>query len=94
MSKLTQLIEILLDRQARIDERDDAAIDLGSFDDESALQALVIVASDASESEIVLASCGESIGSIWQRRATWSQELLEKMTPTARREIKAITGRV
>lgn len=94
MSQLTQLIEILLDHHARIDERDDAAIDLGNYDDESALRALLIVASDSLESEIVLASCGESIGAIWRRRAIWSQELLEKMTPAARREIIAFTGRV
>jgi hypothetical protein len=82
----------LLDRKARIDERDDAAIDIGDFDDKRALQTLIIVASDVSESEIVLASCGESIGSIWKNQAIWGDDQLEEMTSIAKREIKVIMG--
>lgn len=93
MPELNRLIEVLIDRQARIDERDDAAINLGDFDDARALQVLLFVASDSSESEIVLASCGESIGAIWKRQAVWSDEQLERMTPIARRELKASMGR-
>ena len=60
------LKKILLDRKASLAERDDAAIDLGDFDDPEALDALMEIAVDPQEEDIILASCGESIALIWQ----------------------------
>ena len=46
MDKIDELVEIWLDPTARIDERDDAAIDLGKYDDDRALNALLSVVLD------------------------------------------------
>jgi hypothetical protein len=93
ISKLQKLVEILVSDTARIDERDDAAIDLANFDDTYALNALILVASSTKEPEMLLASCGESIGEIWKRRGIRDNDILEKITPTAKREIKALLGK-
>ncbi|MDL0438116.1 hypothetical protein [Stutzerimonas frequens] len=90
MSEANCLIEILLDKKSRVDERDDAAMDLGAFDDESVLAALMLVGQDHNESDIVLASCGESIGMILMRRAAMDQSLLDGLAPVAKREATAV----
>lgn len=94
MSKANRLIEVLLDKESRVDERDDAAMDLSSFDDESVLEALMLVGEDHNESDIVLASCGESIGMILMRQAVADQSLLERLAPVAKREAIAVLGNV
>lgn len=58
------LIGVLLDKTAREDERDDAAMDLGSYPTKEALEALFKVAIDTTENDIILDSCGESLGEI------------------------------
>ena len=55
------LISVLRDRNARGDERDDAAMDLGSYDDVSALNAVLAVAVDPDEDDTVAAAAGESL---------------------------------
>lgn len=72
--KLGGLISVLIDSEARIDERDDAAMDLGEYDDDRALSALLMVGSDDSVDEIVLESCGESLGEIWIKRDFFPKE--------------------
>lgn len=85
-----KLVEILLDKSARPDERDDAAIDLGGFDDNQSYQALVKIASDPSELEILHWSCAESIGQIWKRRGNYDDEVFAKLTPAARSELRKL----
>lgn len=78
------LINVLLDSAAREDERDDAAMDLGKFNDNRALKALLKVASNPNECETILDSCGESIGEILVKQEKYDFALLNKLAPTAK----------
>jgi len=84
------LIGVLRDKMARVDERDDAAIDLGKYDDTEAFAALVEAAMDPDEHWSVVASAGESIGQIWRRSGTLDSELLSQLRPEARQEIRGL----
>ncbi|RMH44327.1 MAG: hypothetical protein D6694_05950 [Gammaproteobacteria bacterium] len=84
------LVGVLLDSAAELAERDDAAMDLGEFDDARALNALYQVASNHAEDETLAASCGESIAQIWLRRGVCDEQILEALHPSARREILAL----
>jgi hypothetical protein len=84
------LISVLLDPSARIDERDDAAMDLSAFDSPEALDALVRVATDAAEDAIILDSCGESIAEIWVRKGQIDVEALDRMARPAQHSALAI----
>lgn len=55
---ISVLLEVLADKTAPLADRDDAAINLGQFDDDRVLAALLAVCSDFSEDEIVLSSAG------------------------------------
>ncbi len=85
-----QLIEVLLDRTAREDERDDAAMDLGDYKDLRALDALVKIASDPKEDEMVVDSCAESIGEICVALKYFDEESFKKMVPFAQRIVFGI----
>ncbi|MEY3201013.1 MAG: hypothetical protein RIR70_563 [Pseudomonadota bacterium] len=89
MDRVALLIDVLLDQNAREDERDDAAMDLAEFDDDRALNALVEVASSLSESSLIVASCGESIGQIVSRGKIGGQVNLNGLRPEALSEIRA-----
>lgn len=85
------LIQVLQDKSIDLGVRDDAAMDLGAYDEPRVLDALVQVAVDKDEDELILWSCGESIKDIWLRRGDYSRkvinaELLNKLTPAARQE--------
>jgi hypothetical protein len=86
-SEVASLIAILLDRTARTGERDDAAIYLGRSNDHTALVALLRVASDPSDDELVVASCGESLAQIFVRTGRPDPALLGKLTPVALSEV-------
>jgi hypothetical protein len=62
------LISVLLDRTAREDERHDATMDLSKYPMNSVLTALLKVANDSTEEDIILNACGESIAEIWVHR--------------------------
>ena len=79
------LISILLNRSARVDERDDAAMNLGSYD--AALPTLIEAARNLSEDNMVAASLGASIGEIWERRGGFDAALIETLHPQSRREL-------
>jgi hypothetical protein len=81
------MVAILLDRTARIDERDDAAMDLGRSNDDAALTALLHVASDPGEDELVLASGGESLAQIFIRSGRLDPAWLHELTPVALHEV-------
>lgn len=87
MARVELLTKILLDINARTDERDDAAIDLGKYDDDRALDALLSIAMDSSADPFVMDVCGESIAEIWVKRNYFDLELYKKMTPPARHEL-------
>jgi hypothetical protein len=64
------LVEILLNHDARADERDDAASYLGRIAEESVVRALAVVASSAEEDEVpVTCMEGEFDGSFEDREA-------------------------
>lgn len=85
IDKIELLTEILLDPNARIDERDDAAMDLGEeFTDDSVLEVLIQVACNPNEVEIILNSCGEAIGKIWVKRKMFNKKIYSSLTGTSR----------
>ena len=83
------LISVLLDPNARIDARDDAAMDLSSYSEPEAEDALVRAGSDPTTPEIVLSSCGESLAEIWVRRGQFNRRVLDSLSPAARSEALA-----
>jgi len=85
--KLNLLIDILLDKKARVDERDDAAIDLGRYNVKQGLFALIKVATDPSEEPFIFDSCGESIARIWVKYNLFDHTLYNKMVSPAKHEI-------
>ncbi|NNM44262.1 MAG: hypothetical protein HKM07_07975 [Chlamydiae bacterium] len=88
-NRVSLLIDILLDKTAREDERHDAAMDIGEFNDDRALNALVRLASDPNEDNIVLDVCGESIAEILVKRNELKKDILEKLDPIAKRTADA-----
>jgi tetratricopeptide (TPR) repeat protein len=90
------LVGVLLDRAVPPDRRDDAAATLSTHDEPEALDALVSVASDASEAEALLDRCGASIAAIWSRNASLDAATLERLTERARatslRTLDALQG--
>lgn len=66
--KVELLIKLLFDNDASITERDEAAMDLGEFSDSRTIAALLSKAMDVKENELVLNSCGESLGIIWAKQ--------------------------
>jgi hypothetical protein len=86
----TALIAVLLDTGARIDERDDAAMDLGNFDGGEVEEALLRVAADPSEDLTIQGSAGESLMTIWLRRGDTAFPHLAKLSSAARSEAAAL----
>ena len=84
---LAALVATLLDRATRIDERDDAAAYLGGSDDAAARTALLQVASDPAEDELVVATCGESLAQIFVRTGQLDHAWLTQLRPIALNEV-------
>jgi HEAT repeat protein len=87
---ISVLLEVLLDKSASLADRDDAAMNLGEYDEDRALTALLEVASDPSEDEIVLSSAGESIAQIWLRQRSVDLGQLGGLQSIARDEVIAL----
>ncbi len=84
------LIAVLLDRGADPgNDRSDAAMDLSRFDEPEALDALIAVASDASEPESLLDDCGDSIGEIWWRQGVFDASVFARLAPVAQKLVQA-----
>jgi hypothetical protein len=83
------LIQILQDRSARIDERDDAAIDLGRSDDDGALTALHEIGAQVDDDDMVLGSIGESIAQIAIRTGKFESSWLARLSPLTVDELVA-----
>ena len=79
------LIQILFDKSAREDERDDAAMYLGKYDDDRALNALVQTASNLNDAYIIQDSSGESIAEILVKRNENRSDIISKLTPIAKK---------
>lgn len=84
------LCDVLLDVEANLADRDDAAMDLGEFNEDLALEVLCKVASNSSEDETLLASCGESAAQIWLRRGFCNVEVLKQFQQVAMAEALAL----
>src|SRR4051812_42203300 len=80
------LISVLLDRTASGAERDDAAMDLGAYDDKRVLEVLLAVAADPAEDQAIAGSAGESIAEIWLRTGEFDRAVLARLAPVARAE--------
>lgn len=78
-----KMIQILLNRNNDLGERDDAAMDLASFPDDDVLKALNKIACDPNENSMVLESSGESIGEILVQRTSLEWDYLKLVTPIA-----------
>lgn len=83
---LAELIDFLFDKSLDLGGRDDVAMDLGDFDQPSALDALVKVATDPEEDVFILDSCGTSIGEILTRKDKLETKYLKTLRPEALRE--------
>ena len=81
--KKETLITILLDSEASIADRDDAAMDLYEYDCDLVLNALVKVAKNSNDDPMVLNSCGESIASIWVKRNIFDKKCYEQLSKAA-----------
>ena len=79
------LIELLLDKKAEFGDRDDAAIDLGEFDDPTAEDALTRIVQDMSEDGDIADRAGESLAEIWKRKSKWDSALVSRMHPESRK---------
>ena len=82
--RLKKLVDLLLNENATISERDDAAMDLYEFNDNVALNALTKIAKNTDENPIVLNSCGESIASIWIKRNSFDKQCYDSLTKVAK----------
>ncbi len=78
--KIDLLINTLLDNAAREDERHDAALNIGHYDDDRAIMALTKIASNPLEDNIVLDACGESLAKILVTRNKFQGDLIEQLT--------------
>ncbi len=87
------LVEILLDRSARMDERDDAAVDLGEYGGNLVVEALAAVACSRDESDVLVASAGESLAMIWLRNGSIDFPIARSLSPVALAEVKSLLGR-
>jgi hypothetical protein len=84
------LISVLLDSAARVDERDDAAMDLKAFDEPQVHAVLTRVATDPAESELVAGSAAESLAELWVARGEIDRAVFERLIPVARSEATGI----
>jgi hypothetical protein len=92
-SNMTQpqgLIEVLLDVTAAEADRDDAAMDLSTYDDPEVEEALIRVGVEPSTPRSVAASCGESLAEIWLRKGKLNLSALKLLRSEARDEALAL----
>jgi HEAT repeat protein len=89
-SRLDLLVELLLDESAGGEERDDAAMDLGDFDDLVAIEALLRVGSDPDEPEYLRSTAGGSLAEIWVRTGEFQPAQLNELMADAFAEAIAL----
>ncbi len=80
------MLACLLDKSSDLGSRDDCAMDLYEFDLPEVELALVTVASDASEEEMVVDSAGHSLWQIYQRQGrVVPKEVISALQPSAKK---------
>ena len=84
MQQPAGLISVLLDPNADVSSRDDAAMDLAAFDIQDVETALAIAACDLTVDEIIRVSCGESLAEIWLARGHVNTRVLSKLSDAAK----------
>lgn len=82
--RVEALIKLLFDNDASITERDEAATDLGEFSDTRVITALLSKAENVQENELVLNSCGESLGTIWIKKNVFDEKAYHVLPGTVR----------
>lgn len=87
--RISLSIKTLLDTNARVDQRDDAAMDLGRYDDDQVLNALITVAFNPYEDMSILDVCGGSIAAILIRRNEFRKDIIQKLCDPARHEAES-----
>lgn len=90
INKVQALIQILFDKTAREDERDDAAVDLRKYPCHEALNALIEIISDPKEDFVIVDSAIESYAEICAKLNYFDQNLLKKKAPFACNAISEI----
>jgi HEAT repeat protein len=78
------LIRVLQDKFIDLGVRDDAAMDLGAYNEPRVLEALIQTATDLEEHEMILASCGTSVMEIWGRKGNYSCAAFDGFAPAAK----------
>ena len=78
-----------MDNEARLDERDDAAMDLSQYNSPEVMDALIEIAKNPNMAEILHSSCGESIAEIWARNNQYNQDIINQLCPAAKSELEA-----
>ncbi|MCH1429140.1 MAG: hypothetical protein L7U87_00105 [Chlamydiales bacterium] len=85
------LIEIILDPEAREDEKDDAAFYLTESGEQRALPSLLYASLHPSENDLeVLSDYGEAIGALWIKRNQFDMEGFLKLPRKTRSGICAV----
>ena len=79
------LVAVLANRGSAYGDRNDAAMDLGAFDEPEAEAALLVAASDLSEDPDIADAAGESLWEVWSRKGKSEPGLVAKMHPEARK---------
>lgn len=87
---ITNLFNILFDKNERIDERDDAAIYLGGYPLKEVLEKLIQFASNHKENQIILSSVGESIGEIMVAMDSYDSGSIKNLSSIAKKEALGI----
>ncbi|RKZ50440.1 MAG: hypothetical protein DRR16_08595 [Candidatus Parabeggiatoa sp. nov. 3] len=90
LEQVRKLAAILVDSTATLTEKDDAAINLGEFDESEALTALIVAAQSEKVEEMVLASIGESIAQIWIRLDNFDSMIFNQLPRGAQREAHSL----
>ncbi|MBF8262369.1 MAG: hypothetical protein HW387_34 [Parachlamydiales bacterium] len=81
------LIDILFDLTAREDEREDAIMYLGESKDLRALTALLKIASDPNNDDLLVGDCAESIGELCVSMSCFEAESFKQMVPFAQKTV-------
>jgi hypothetical protein len=84
------LIDVLLDITVPEADRDDAAMDLATYDNPEVEDALIRMGVEPSTPSSVVASCGESLAEIWMRKGKLNLTALKRLRREARNEAVAL----
>lgn len=81
---IEDLIRVLQDKSIDLGVRDDAAMDLGAYDEPRVIEALIQTAADLEENDMILDSCGTSIMEIWARKGGYNPAVFGRFAPAAK----------